>query len=45
MNIMLVSVVERRREIGIRLAVGAKRSDIRSLFLVEAVMFSLLGGF
>jgi len=44
MNIMLVSVVERRREIGIRLAVGAKRSDIRSLFLVEAVMLSLLGG-
>lgn len=44
MNIMLVSVVERRREIGIRLAVGAKRSDIRTLFLVEAVMLSLLGG-
>lgn len=44
MNIMLVSVVERRREIGIRLAVGAKRSDIRSLFLVEAVMLSLVGG-
>lgn len=44
MNIMLVSVVERRREIGIRLAVGAKRSDIRSLFLIEAVMLSLVGG-
>ncbi|MCD6039820.1 MAG: macB [Gammaproteobacteria bacterium] len=44
MNIMLVSVVERRREIGIRLAVGAKRSDIWALFLVEAVMLSLLGG-
>lgn len=44
MNIMLVSVVERRREIGIRLAVGAKRTDIRSLFLVEAVMLSLVGG-
>jgi putative ABC transport system permease protein len=44
MNIMLVSVVERRREIGIRLAVGARRSDIRSLFLVEAVMLSLVGG-
>lgn len=44
MNIMLVSVVERRREIGIRLAVGAKRSDIRTLFLVEAVMLALLGG-
>lgn len=44
MNIMLVSVVERRREIGIRLAVGAKRADIRGLFLVEAVMLALVGG-
>jgi len=44
MNIMLVSVVERRREIGIRLAVGARRKDIRILFLVEAVMLSLVGG-
>lgn len=44
MNIMLVSVVERRREIGIRLAVGARRSDIKALFLVEAVMLSLVGG-
>ena len=44
MNIMLVSVVERRREIGIRLAVGATRKDIRYLFLVEAVMLSLVGG-
>lgn len=44
MNIMLVSVVERRREIGIRLAVGARRADIRSLFLMEAVMLSLAGG-
>ncbi len=44
MNIMLVSVVERRREIGIRLAVGATRADIRSLFLLEATMLSLLGG-
>ncbi|RDI40168.1 ABC transporter permease [Aquicella lusitana] len=44
MNIMLVSVTERRREIGIRLAVGAKRKDIGTLFLIEAVMLSLLGG-
>ena len=45
MNIMLVSVMERRREIGIRLAVGAKRRDIGALFLMEAVMLSLVGGF
>lgn len=44
MNIMLVSVVERRREIGIRLAVGATRRDIQRLFLAEAVMLSLTGG-
>lgn len=44
MNIMLVSVVERRREIGIRLAVGAKRRDIGALFLTESVMLSLVGG-
>lgn len=44
MNIMLVSVMERRREIGIRLAVGAKRYDIGLLFLMEAVMLSLVGG-
>jgi putative ABC transport system permease protein len=44
MNIMLVSVVERRREIGIRLAVGATARDIRALFLMEAVILSLAGG-
>ena len=44
MNIMLVSVIERKREIGIRLAVGAKRRDIGALFLTESVMLSLVGG-
>jgi putative ABC transport system permease protein len=44
MNIMLVSVAERTREIGIRMAVGARESNILMEFLIESVLLALLGG-